>query len=122
MKGYSTDIEKQSLENTAFRRVLFTGKNMQLVLMSLKPGEDIGSEVHQDRDQFFRVEAGQARAEVGEDTWELADGSIVVVPAGSRHNITNTSKDAELKLYTLYAPPEHPDGTIHKTKADALED
>lgn len=121
MAGYSTDIEKATLENENFRQVLFTGEHMQLVLMALKPGEDIGLETHPDIDQFIRVEAGTGRALVGDEEFDLHDGSIVVIPAGSRHNVTNTSSSESLKLYTIYTPPEHPDGTVHRTKAEAEE-
>ncbi len=119
MRGFTANIENESIENRAFRRVLFTGENLQLVLMSLKPGEEIGSEIHADHDQFFRVEAGQAKADIAENSVDLADGSVFIVPAGVRHNITNSSPDQDLKLYTIYAPPNHPDGTVHETKAEA---
>ena len=123
MMGYSTNIEKDTLENTDFRRVLFTGPNVQLVLMSLRPGEEIGSEVHHGNEQFIRVESGTAVAKIGERQFDLTDGSIIVVPAAARHNVTNTSSTEDLKLYTLYAPPHHPEGTIQhtKTEADAAE-
>jgi|SRR5690606_20383627 mannose-6-phosphate isomerase-like protein (cupin superfamily) len=119
MAGYSTDIEKATLENENFRQVLFTGEHMQLVLMALKPGEDIGLETHPDTDQFIRVESGTGRALIGDEEFDLHDGSIVVIPAGSQHNVTNTSSSEPLKLYTIYTPPEHPDGTVHRTKAEA---
>lgn len=119
MAGYSIDIEKATLENENFRQVLFTGPHMQLVLMALKPGEDIGLETHPDIDQFIRVEAGTGRALIGDEEFDLRDGSIVVIPAGSRHNVTNTSQTESLRLYTIYTPPEHPDGTVHRTKAEA---
>lgn len=117
MKGYSADIEKLSLENTDFRRVLYTAKNCQLVLMSLPPNEDIGSEVH-DLDQFIRCEAGSGKAIVNGEEHPMENGTIVLVPAGATHNIIN-GPDGDMKLYTLYAPPNHTDKTIHKTKADA---
>lgn len=121
MAGYHTDIEKKSLENAYFREVLFTGPHSQLVVMALKPGEDIGQETHDDVDQFIRVEAGQGKAVLDGKEYQLADGSAVVIPAGVEHNVINTSQSEALKLYTIYTPPEHPDGTIHKTKAEAEE-
>ncbi|MEK7129118.1 MAG: cupin domain-containing protein [Patescibacteria group bacterium] len=121
MKGFVSNIEKLSLENENFRKVLYTAKNSQLVVMSLKPGEDIGEEVHE-LDQFIRCEAGQARAVLNGVSHEISDGFVVVVPAGAKHNIINTSSDKELKLYTLYSPPNHKDGTVHATKLDAMSD
>jgi len=121
MAGYHTDIEKKSLDNSYFREVLFTGPNSQLVVMALKPGEDIGMETHDDTDQFIRVEAGTGKAVLDGKEFTLQDGSAVVIPAGAEHNIINTSSTEPLKLYTIYTPPEHPDGTIHKTKAEAEE-
>lgn len=121
MTGYITDIEKKTLENEFFREVLFTASNMQLVVMSLAPGEEIGLETHDDIDQFIRVEAGQGKAILNEEEHNLEDDSIVIIPAGTRHNIVNTSTGESLKLYTIYSPPEHPDGTVHKNKAEALE-
>jgi len=121
MNGFVTTIEKESLENEYFRKVLYTSKHLQLVLMSLRPGEDIGEEVHQ-LDQFIRVESGEGKSVLGGEESALADGSAVVVPAGVRHNIINTSATEPLKLYTLYGPPNHKDGTIHKTKAEAEAD
>lgn len=119
MSGYSVDIEKATIENDLFRKVLFTGDKLQLVLMALKPGEDIGKETHPDIDQFIRVEAGEGLAMIDDEEFELHDGSVVVIPAGSEHNVTNTSRTEALKLYTIYAPPEHPDGTVHRTKEEA---
>ncbi len=119
MHGYSTDIERDTLANEDFRRVLFTGPNMQLVLMTLQPGEDIGLETHHEHDQFIRIEAGSGVARLNGEERRLEDGSIVVIPAGVEHNIVNASKDQPLKLYTLYSPPEHADGTVHHTKEDA---
>jgi mannose-6-phosphate isomerase-like protein (cupin superfamily) len=121
MPGYTTHIEKETVKNQHFRKVLFTGPNSQLVLMSLKPGEEIGMEVHNTVDQFFRIEAGAGKAIIDGQEFPLGDGSAVVVPAGARHNIINISGDKELKLYTIYSPPNHPDGTVHKTKAEAEE-
>ena len=121
-KGFMTDIEKDTVENNDFRKVLYTSKFSQLVLMSLKPGEDIGMEVHHDVDQFFRFEEGEGKVIIDDTTYRVKDGSAVVVPRGARHNVVNTSKDASLKLYTIYSPPEHRDGVNHKTKADAEAD
>ena len=121
MKGFVDDIEKRTEENGDFRRVLYTGKEMQLVLMALKPGEEIGSEVHEDRDQFFRVEAGRGEVVIDGNTTPVRADMAIIVPAGARHNVRNTG-EAPLKLYTLYAPPEHREGTVHATKADADAD
>jgi len=121
MKGYITNIEKLSLENTNFRTVLYTAKNSQLVVMSIKPGEDIGSEVHE-LDQFIRCEAGQGKAILDDVEHDISDGYAVIVPSGAKHNIINSSKDTDLKLYTLYSPPNHKNHTIHTTKADAEAD
>ncbi len=119
MSGFHTDIEKKTLENTYFREVLFTGPFSQLVVMALKAGEEIGSEKHGDVDQFIRVEAGQGVAVLNGENYELADGVAVVIPAGTEHNVINTSTSEPLKLYTIYSPAEHPAGTVHKTKAEA---
>lgn len=119
MNGFTTNIERDALANEHFRRVLFTGTNMQLVLMTLQPGEDIGEEAHKDHDQFFRVEAGRGVARLNGEERRLEEGSVVLIPAGVEHNILNTSKDEQLRLYTLYAPPQHADGTVHHTKGDA---
>lgn len=119
MKGYVTNIEKDTLENNYFRRVLYTAKNTQLVLMSLRPKEDIGEETHT-LDQFIRVEAGEGFVILDDVKHKISDGTAVVIPAGTKHNVVNDSSTEELKLYSLYSPPEHRDGTIHKTKADAL--
>lgn len=121
MKGFVTNIEKDSIENDYFRKVLYTSKNLQLVLMSLRPMEDIGEEVHE-LDQFIRVEAGVGKSVLDGEERELEDGVAVVVPAGTKHNIINTSSDRPMKLYTLYSPPNHRDGVIHKTKAEAEAD
>lgn len=118
MKGYVDDIEDRTRENSDFRRVLYTGKNLQLVLMALAPGEEIGEEVHTDRDQFFRVEDGVGEVWVDGRRSPIEGGFAILVPAGARHNIRNTG-DNPLKLYTLYAPPEHRDGTVQATKAVA---
>ena len=120
MIGYVGSIEKQTLENTYFREVLFTGKHSQLVVMCLQVGEEIGDEVHPSVDQFFRIEQGEAKFVLNENEEHLVrEGDAVVVPAQTYHNVINTSKTAELKLYTIYSPPNHPAGTIHKTKAEA---
>jgi mannose-6-phosphate isomerase-like protein (cupin superfamily) len=119
MKGYVTNIEEDTLENTDFRRVLYTGKNSQLVLMSLRPREEIGEETHT-LDQFIRVEAGDGVAILDDVKHKISDGTAVVIPAGTKHNVINNSETEELKLYSIYSPPEHRDGTIHKTKDDAL--
>jgi mannose-6-phosphate isomerase-like protein (cupin superfamily) len=119
MRGYKDNIEKLTLEGSDFRRVLYTAKFHQLVLMSLKPGEDIGEEVHEG-DQFFRFEKGEGKAVVDGNEYTLVDGDTVIVPAGAKHNIINTSAEHELKLYTIYAPPHHKDGTVHATKEIAL--
>ncbi len=120
MTGYVGAIEELALRNTCFRQVLFTAKHAQLVLMCLQPGEEIGDEVHTNVDQFFRIERGEARFVFDEKEERLVrDGDGVVVPMGTHHNVINASKTAQLKLYTIYSPPNHPAGTVHKTKADA---
>ena len=120
MTGYVGPIEKATEENDYFRRVLFTGKYSQLVVMCLQAGEEIGNEVHPDVDQFFRIEKGSAKFVFGGKEKHLVRaGGAVVVPAGTYHNVINTSKKRPLKLYTIYTPPQHPDGTVHKTKAEA---
>ncbi len=121
MKGYVANIEQISLANENFRQVLYTAKNSQLVLMSLEPGQDIGAEVHQ-LDQFIRCESGIGKAILDGIEYNLSNGFVVVVPAGAKHNIINTSNDKAMKLYTLYSPPNHQDGTVHPTKADAEQD
>ena len=118
MHGYHDDIEKQTKGNSDFRRVLYTGKHLQLVLMALKPGEEIGAEVHPDNDQFFRVDSGSGVVTIDGKDSKISDGFAVVVPAGARHNIKNDGTEP-LKLYTLYGPPDHKDKTVHQTKADA---
>jgi mannose-6-phosphate isomerase-like protein (cupin superfamily) len=118
MQGHVTNIERDTLENADYRRVLFTGPHLQLVLMTLQPGEQIGLESHEGHDQFIRVEAGEGEAILGGRRHRLADGVSVVIPSGVEHNVINTSKTEPLRLYTLYGPPEHPDGTVHATKAD----
>ena len=118
MAGYVTDIERDTLANEDYRRVLFTGPYTQLVLMTLRPGEDIGLETHEGHDQFIRVEAGTGYVELDGERHELHDGSVVVIPSGAKHNVVNSSQRDALRLYTLYSPPEHPDGTVQRTKAD----
>jgi len=120
MKGFVQDIEQATLENDLFRRVLYTARHCQLVVMSLEPGADIGMEVH-DVDQFFRIEAGTGEVTLEGLTMPVRDGVALVVPAGTRHNIVNTGA-GRLKLYTLYAPPHHRDAVVHRTKADAEAD
>ena len=121
MKGYIDDIEKATLANEDFRRVLYTGHNLQLVLMTLPAGCDIGAEVHEDRDQFFRIEEGEGEIHIDGVANKVADDFAVIVPAGARHNVINTG-DAPLKLYTIYAPPEHRDKVVHATKEQAEAD
>ena len=118
MVGYVTNIEKDTLSNEDYRRVLFTGQNTQLVLMTLAPGDEIGLEVHAEHDQFIRIEAGIGVAILNGEEHRLSDGVAVVIPAGVEHNVINTSASERLRLYTLYSPPEHPDDTVHRTKAD----
>jgi len=117
---FYTNIEEATLNNTDYRRVLYTGK-LQLVLMTLKPGEDIGWEIHNGHDQFFRIEEGEGEIYVNDKVFKVKDGDVVIVPAGSKHNVVNTG-NAPLKLYTIYAPPEHPHGVVHHTKEDQLKD
>lgn len=119
---FKTNIEKDTLENTDYRRVIFTGEKMQLVLMSLKGGEDISKEVHNGIDQFIRIEKGKANAVVDGQEFQLEEDDVIIIPAGKEHQIINASNSEELKLYSIYAEPEHPDGTIHKTKAEADSD
>jgi mannose-6-phosphate isomerase-like protein (cupin superfamily) len=119
MKGYATEIEKETKKNTDFRRVLYTGKYSQLVLMNLKPMEEIGMETHNHLDQFFRFEEGEGKVTIDEVNHKIKDGDAIIVPAGAKHNVINTSKKKELKLYTIYSPPEHIDKTIRHTKQDA---
>jgi mannose-6-phosphate isomerase-like protein (cupin superfamily) len=117
MKGYVTNIEEASLANDYFRKVLYTDQRLQLVVMSLKAGEDIGMEVH-NLDQFFRIEEGEGKAILDGVEHAIQGGSVIIVPTGTNHNIVNTGSSA-MKLYTLYVPPNHKDGTVHKTKAEA---
>ncbi len=119
MKGYVGNIEEATEKNNNFRKVLFTGKYCQLVVMSLKPKEEIGMEVHPKVDQFFRIEEGKAKLIIDGEEHSVGDGDAFIVPGGSQHNVINASGNENLKLYTIYSPPNHPDGTIHKTKAEA---
>ncbi|MFA5095381.1 MAG: cupin domain-containing protein [Candidatus Paceibacterota bacterium] len=119
MKGFNANIEKETLENKNFRKVLYTGKHSQLVLMSLKPNEEIGTEIHTDNDQFFRFEKGEGKCLIDGNEYILGDGSVIVVPAGAQHNIINTSGSEDLKLYTIYSPAHHKDGIVRATKAEA---
>jgi mannose-6-phosphate isomerase-like protein (cupin superfamily) len=121
MAGFSTNIEADTLENSDFRRVIYTASHMQLVLMALQVGEDIGQERHDDVDQFIRVESGEADAILNGETHKLTDGSVVVIPAGTEHNVINTSSTQPLRLYTIYSPPNHPDGTVNRDKKAAEE-
>ena len=120
MSGFYTHIERDTVNNGAFRNVIFTGKNCQLVLMTLLPKEDIGMEIHQENDQFFRFESGEGRVLMDGQEYLVRDGDAIVIPAGTEHNIINTSDTESLKMYTIYSPAHHPDKTIHLTKADAL--
>jgi mannose-6-phosphate isomerase-like protein (cupin superfamily) len=119
MKGLVIHLELETERNADFRRVLYTGKHSQLVLMSLKPAEEIGEETHQDVDQFFRFERGEGKVIIDGVEHRVKNGSGVIVPAGARHNVVNTSKRANLRLYTIYSPPEHQDGVVRHTKKDA---
>jgi mannose-6-phosphate isomerase-like protein (cupin superfamily) len=119
-KGFIADIEKETLKNTDFRRVLYTGKYSQLVLMRLKPGEEIGEETHDDVDQFFRFEEGAGAVVIDGAKHAVKDGTAVVVPSGARHNVLNTSKTADLRLYTIYSPPEHQDRVVRRTRQEAM--
>lgn len=122
MKGFHGNIEKLTLENENFRKVLYTAKHCQLVAMSLKPREEIGMEIHPENDQFFRFERGTGKSFIDGNEYDLSDGMSLIVPSGAKHNIVNTSDSEPLKMYTLYSPPHHKDGTIHVTKADAEAD
>lgn len=121
MKGFCTDIEKASLENNNFRKVLYTSAHSQLVLMSLRPKEEIGEETHRDNDQFFRIESGTGKCVIDGHEYALSDGTAIVVPAGARHNVINTSDTEWLRLYTIYSPAHHKDGIVRKTKQEAVQ-
>ena len=119
MQGFNQNIEELTKENKDFRRVLYTGKNTQLVLMSIAPGSEIGLEVHEENDQFFRFEAGRGIVTIDGNEYSVADGSAVIVPAGAQHNVVNVSDTESLQLYTLYSPPHHKDGIVRATKEEA---
>ena len=119
-RGYHSNIEALTINNTDFRRVLYTAEHMQLVLMSLLPGEEIGMEVHPDNDQFFRFEKGTGKVIINGNEYEVEDGDTIIIPCGSEHNVINTGELESLKMYTIYSPAHHKDGTVHATKADAL--
>ena len=121
MKGFVDDIEELTINNDLYRKVLYTGKNLQLVLMTLQPGEEIGEEVHDGHDQFFRIEEGKGKVVIDGQTHAIEDDDAVIVPAGARHNVIN-SGDQPLRLYTIYGPPEHRDGVVHATKQDEQEE
>jgi mannose-6-phosphate isomerase-like protein (cupin superfamily) len=121
MKGFNIGIEKATIENENFRKVLYTSKNSQLVLMSLLPKEEIGLETHSDNDQFFRFEAGVGEVHIDDEVHKIKDGDAVVVPAGAKHNIINTSSTLPLKMYTIYSPPHHKDGIVRATKQKAID-
>lgn len=119
MKGFTTNIETDTLENANFRKVLYTAKNMQLVLMSLLPEQEIGMETHMENDQFFRFETGTGKCIIDGNEYEVKDGSAVIVPAGAKHNIVNTSTTEPLRFYTIYSPAHHKDGIVRQTKEEA---
>ena len=122
MKGYFANIEKDTQDNENFRKVLYTGKHCQLVLMSLLPGEEIGMETHEENDQFFRFEKGNGKVFMDESEYEVGDGDVIIVPSGARHNIVNTSTTEKLKLYTIYSPAHHKDGVVRVTREEAEKD
>jgi len=119
MKGFKSNIEKDTIANSNFRKVLYTSKHSQLVLMSLKPNEEIGEETHPDNDQFFRIEAGRGKCVIDGNNYKIKDGDAIVVPAGAKHNIINEDDEAELKMYTIYSPAHHKDGIVRATKEEA---
>ena len=119
MKGFTANIEKETLENNNFRKVLYTAKYSQIVLMSLQPKEEIGMETHEKNDQFFRFESGQGKCIIDGNEYEVCNGDAVIVPAGAKHNVINTSDTEPLKLYTIYSPPNHKDGIKRQTKNEA---
>lgn len=122
MNGFHSDIERLTLDNTDFRKVLYTAKHCQLVLMSLKPGEEIGMETHAENDQFFRFEQGEGKCVIDGNEYALKNGSVIIIPAGAEHNIINTSDSEELKMYTIYSPAHHKDGIVRHTKEEAEAD
>jgi mannose-6-phosphate isomerase-like protein (cupin superfamily) len=119
MKGFTSNIEKDTLKNENFRKVLYSARHLQLVLMTLKTGEEIGEEVHPETDQFFRFEGGKGKCIIDGNEYAVTDGDVIIVPAGAKHNVINTDASVELKMYTIYAPPHHKDGLINATKTDA---
>jgi mannose-6-phosphate isomerase-like protein (cupin superfamily) len=119
MKGFSTNLEKDTMDNSDFRKVLYTSEHLQVVLMNLKPGEEIGEEIHNANDQFFRFESGNGKCIINGNEYNVSDGDGIVVPAGAKHNVINTNSSSELKIYTIYAPPHHKDGIVRTTKAEA---
>jgi mannose-6-phosphate isomerase-like protein (cupin superfamily) len=119
MKGLSTNIEKDVMDNSNFRKVLYTSEHLQVVLMNLKPGEEIGEEIHNANDQFFRFESGNGKCIINGNDYNVSNGDAIVVPAGAKHNVINTNNSSELKMYTIYAPPHHKDGIVRATKAEA---
>jgi Mannose-6-phosphate isomerase len=121
MKGFKDNIETLTTENDDYRRVLYTGHNLQLVLMCIQPGDEIGAEIHDDRDQFFRIEDGTGEITIDDNRYEVSADDGIIVPQGTRHNVRNTG-NTPLRLYTIYGPPEHRDGTVHRTCADAGHD
>ncbi len=121
MKGYNANIESETIANENFRKVLYTAKHCQLVLMSLNPNEEIGMETHEDNDQFFRFESGMGKVFIDDAEYDVKDGDVIIVPAGARHNVVNTSEVEKLKLYTIYSPAHHQDGVVRATKAEAEE-
>ncbi|MDX2165292.1 MAG: cupin domain-containing protein [Gammaproteobacteria bacterium] len=122
MTGYIDNIEKLTLTNQNFRKVLFTTKQIQLVVMTLKPNEDVGMEIHPENDQFFRIEKGEGKVIMNKKEHIIKEDDVIIIPAGTEHNVINTSSTEPLQFYTIYAPPHHKDGTMHKTKAEAIED
>lgn len=119
MKGFTANIEKETLQNNNFRKVLYTAKHSQIVLMSLQPKEEIGLETHEENDQFFRIEAGKGKCIIDGNEYVIKDGDAIIVPAGAKHNVINTSDTEALKLYTIYSPPNHKDAIVRKTKEEA---
>ncbi|MCS7201097.1 MAG: cupin domain-containing protein [Patescibacteria group bacterium] len=119
MKGFFANIERETLENENFRKVIYTSKYSQIVLMSLKPGEEIGEEIHPENDQFFRFESGQGKVIIDGNEYLVGDGDVVIVPVGAKHNVINISETEDLKLYTIYSPPHHKDGIVRATKEEA---
>lgn len=122
MKGFNSNIEQDTLENNNFRKVLYTGKHCQLVVMTLVPGEEIGLETHKENDQFLRFEGGRGKVFIDDNEYDVSDGDAVIVPAGAKHNVVNVSDGEKLQLYTIYSPPHHKDGIVRKTKAEAEAD